>query len=138
MQMIVADKPAEMWDVRYKVPYTRSYKNEKGEDVVYTNYQHFGVKCVAKTAGDACALVLQHRQKAIVLGVHHRSGGEDSRVLIDRSLLTETRITPAEARAVERGLQQLRHQRDSSADDAFRQVTTDDIKLVKDLLERLG
>lgn len=29
MQLIVADKPAEMWDVRYKVLVIRKYKHTK-------------------------------------------------------------------------------------------------------------
>ena len=138
MQLIVADKPAEMWDVRYKVPVIRKYKHSEDPEKEYLTYQHYGVKVVAMSAADACALVTMHSPKAIVLGVHHRAGSDDSRVLIDKALISQTLLTPEEAAAIDRARRLMVEERDKSSSDIERRVWGEYIETVKSVLERIG
>ena len=138
MQLIVADKPAEMWDVRYKVPVIRKYKHAEDPEKEYLTYQHYGVKVVAMSAADACALVTMHAPKAIVLGVHHRAGSDDSRVLIDKTLISAALLTPQEAATIEVAKRAMMHQRDLSIDDVQRRVWDEHIDMVRTVLERIG
>lgn len=138
MQLIVADKPAEMWDVRYKVPVIRKYKHSEDPEKEYLTYQHYGVKVVAMSAADACALITMHQPKAIVLGVHHRAGSDDSRVLIDKALISQTLLTPEEAAAIDRARRLMVEERDKSSSDIERRVWGEYIETVKSVLERIG
>lgn len=138
MQLIVADKPAEMWDVRYKVPVIRKYKHSEDPEKEYLTYQHYGAKVVAMSAADACALITMHQPKAIVLGVHHRAGSDDSRVLIDKTLLSATWLTPQEAAAIETAKRVLIEKRDLCASNVERRVLDEHIDTVRTVLERIG
>lgn len=138
MQLIVADKPAEMWDVRYKVPVIRKYKHSEDPEKEYLTYQHYGVKVVAMSAADACALITMHQPKAIVLGVHHRAGGDDSRVLIDKTLLSATLLTPQEAATIEKAKRVMIEYRDLCSSPVERRVWDEHIDTVRAILERIG
>jgi hypothetical protein len=138
MQLIVADKPAEMWDVRYKVPVIRKYKHGEDPEKEYLTYQHYGVKVVAMSAADACALVTTHSPKAIVLGVHHRAGSDDSRVLIDKSLISAAMLTAEEATSIERARRLMIEERDKCSSDVERRIWGEHIDIVQFVLERIG
>lgn len=138
MQLIVADKPAEMWDVRYKVPVIRKYKHSEDPEKEYLTYQHYGVKVVAMSAADACALVTMHSPKAVVLGVHHRAGSDDSRVLIDKALLSKMCLAPEEASAIERACRLMAEEREKNSSDIEWRVWGEYIEIVKSVLERIG
>lgn len=101
MQLIVADKGAEMWDVRYKWPQKRAYKQPDGTEKEYDTFTHHGAKVVAADAATAIALVKAHKPQAIILGVHHRAGGDQNRVLVDGALLSAMRFTPIERAAMD-------------------------------------
>ncbi|NBT75153.1 hypothetical protein EBZ80_25615 [bacterium] len=86
--LITAVDGAQMWDLRYKYPYDYTYKNEDGTDKnTVTYYRNASAKCVAPTAERAIALVKEFCPEAVVLGVHHREGGEKNRVLIDPAVM---------------------------------------------------
>ena len=81
---VVAAEKAHMWDVTFK--YQFEYKCH-GSDKPYTCYKNAGVKCVATTAEQACALVKAFKPNCVILGVHHRAGGNECRILINQDLL---------------------------------------------------
>jgi len=88
--IIAANDGAQMWDVRYKYPYQHSYADTQGNPQTTTYYTHAGAKCVAPTAERAIALIKEFNPEAVILGVHHRDGGEKNRVLIDPAVMPET------------------------------------------------
>lgn len=92
--IIAAVDGAQMWDLRYKYPYDYTYKNEDGTDKnTVTYYRNASAKCVAPTAERAIALVKEFCPEAVILGVHHREGGEKNRVLIDPAVLPNPTVT---------------------------------------------
>ena len=96
--LIAAVDGAQMWDMRYKYPYDYTYKNEDGtEKNTVTYYRNASAKCVAPTAERAIALVKAFCPEAIILGVHHRDGGEKNRVLIDPAVMPESQLTLTDA-----------------------------------------
>ena len=110
MQLIAAADGAQMWDMRYKYPYDYTYKNEDGTDKnTVTYYRNASAKCVAPTAERAIALVKEFCPEAIILGVHHREGGEKNRVLIDPAVMPESQptLTDEEREAIERAILEL-------------------------------
>lgn len=88
--IIAAIDGAQMWDVRYKYPYQHSYADTQGNPQTTTYYTHAGAKCVAPTAERAITLIKEFNPEAVILGVHHRDGGEKNRVLIDPAVMPET------------------------------------------------
>ncbi|NDD52347.1 hypothetical protein EBZ39_00445 [bacterium] len=92
--LIAAADGAQMWDMRYKYPYDYTYKNEDGTDKnTVTYYRNASAKCVAPTAERAIALVKEFCPEAVILGVHHREGGEKNRVLIDPAVMPASPVT---------------------------------------------
>lgn len=110
--IIAAVDGAQMWDMRYKYPYDYTYKNEDGTDKnTVTYYRNASAKCVAPTAERAIALVKEFCPEAVILGVHHREGGEKNRVLIDPAVLPNPTVTvskPLTPEEVKNLLAQLR------------------------------
>ena len=108
--LIAAVDGAQMWDMRYKYPYDYTYKNEDGTDKnTVTYYSNASAKCVAPTAERAIALVKDFCPEAVILGVHHREGGEKNRVLIDPAVMPESQptLTDEEREAIERAILEL-------------------------------
>jgi len=110
--IIAAVDGTQMWDMRYKYPYDYTYKNEDGTDKnTVTYYRNASAKCVAPTAEQAIALVKEFCPEAVIVGVHHREGGEKNRVLIDPAVMPDphpqTTLTDAEREAIADAIRRL-------------------------------
>lgn len=138
MQLVVADKPAEMWDVRYKYPQKRAYKQPDGTEKEYDTFTHHGAKVVAADAATAIALVKAHKPQAVILGVHHRAGGDHCRVLVDGALLSAMRFTPTERAAMDTAVAALQDAALNSGSFTPAEYVQERLDAVLALIERLG